>query len=94
MKERFDSEYIRSELKRISDHLETPLTVYLIGGGSMAFRNLKETTKDIDLVVTDGDALQQFRGGASGLKSRGTSGPSDHSKGPSAREKRVSEANE
>jgi len=61
MRERFDSEYIRSELERIGDRLETPLTVYLIGGGSMAFRELKETTKDIDLVVTDGDALRQLQ---------------------------------
>jgi hypothetical protein len=61
MRKRFDSEYIRSELEQINDHLETPLTVYLIGGGSMAFRNLKETTKDIDLVVTDGDALRQLQ---------------------------------
>jgi hypothetical protein len=61
MRERFDSEYIRSELERIGDQLEAPLTVYLIGGGSMAFRDLKETTKDIDLVVTDGDALQQLQ---------------------------------
>jgi len=43
-RERFDSEYIRSELERIGDRLEAPLTVYLIGGGSMAFRDLKETT--------------------------------------------------
>lgn len=48
MRERFDGEYIRSELVRIGDHLEAPLTVYLIGGGSMAFRDLKEATKDID----------------------------------------------
>lgn len=61
MRERFDSEYIHSELERIGDHLETSLTVYLIGGGSMAFRDLKETTKDIDLVVADGDALQQLQ---------------------------------
>lgn len=61
MRERFDSEYIHAELERIGDHLEVPLTVYLIGGGSMAFRDLKETTKDIDLVVTDGDALQQLQ---------------------------------
>jgi len=61
MRERFDSEYIHSELERIGDHLETPLTVSLIGGGSTAFRDLKETTKDIDLVVTDGDALQQLQ---------------------------------
>ena len=61
MRERFDSEYIHSELERIGDRLETPLTVYLIGGGSMAFRDLKEATKDIDLVVTDGDALRQLQ---------------------------------
>ena len=35
------------------------------------------------------DASEQFRGGAPGLKSRGTSGPSDHSNGPPAREKRA-----
>jgi hypothetical protein len=62
MRERFDSEYIHSELERVGDQLEAPLTVYLIGGGSMAFRDLKETTKDIDLVVTDGDALRQLQG--------------------------------
>lgn len=62
MRKRFDSEYINAELERIGDHLEAPLTVYLIGGGSMAFRELKETTKDIDLVVTDEDALRQLQG--------------------------------
>ncbi len=61
MRERFDSEYIHSELKRIGDQLETLLTVYLIGGGSIAFRDLKETTKDIDLVVADGDALKRLQ---------------------------------
>lgn len=61
MRERFDGEYIRSELARIGDHLDDPVTVSLIGGGSMAFRDLKETTKDIDLVVADGEALGQFQ---------------------------------
>lgn len=61
MRERFDGEYIHSELERIGDQLEAPVTGYLIGGGSMAFRELKETTKDIDLVVTDGDALRQLQ---------------------------------
>jgi len=58
MRERFDNTYIQSELERIGTQLETPLTVYLIGGGAMAFRDLKETTKDIDLVVTSGDDLR------------------------------------
>jgi len=58
MRRRFDSEYITSELERVGRQLETELTVYLIGGGAMSFRGLKETTKDIDLIVTDGDDLR------------------------------------
>lgn len=58
MRRRFDGEYIESELRRVGSQLETELTVYLIGGGAMAFRSLKETTKDIDLIVTDGDDLR------------------------------------
>lgn len=51
MRKRFDSAYIRSELERIGQQLDAPLTVFLIGGGAMAFRGLKDTTKDIDLIV-------------------------------------------
>jgi len=58
MRRRFDSEYIESELRRVGRQLETDLTVYLIGGGAMSFRGLKETTKDIDLIVSDGDDLR------------------------------------
>lgn len=61
MRRRFDSEYIRSELERVGDQLEERLTVYLIGGGSLAVRDLKEATKDVDLVVADGDALRQIQ---------------------------------
>lgn len=61
MRARFDSEYIEQELERIGEESKTPLTVYLIGGGAMAFRDLKNATKDIDLVVTGGDALQRLQ---------------------------------
>ena len=61
MRRRFDSSYIRSELERIGQQLDNPLTVFLIGGGSMAFRGLKETTKDIDLIVSSGDDLSQLQ---------------------------------
>jgi hypothetical protein len=54
MRRRFDTEYIRSELRRIGNELDEPLPVFLIGGGAMAFRDLKETTKDIDLVAGTG----------------------------------------
>ena len=61
MRARFDGEYIERELERIGDGIETPLTAYLIGGGAMAFRDLKNTTKDVDLVVTGGDDLQRLQ---------------------------------
>ena len=61
MRARFDSEYIEAELERIGMQIKTPLTVYLIGGGAMAFRDLKNTTKDIDLIVTSWDDLQQLQ---------------------------------
>nr|WP_318566961.1 hypothetical protein [Salinigranum marinum] len=61
MRARFDSAYIRSELERIGQQLDNPLTVFLIGGGSMAFRGLKETTKDINLIVSSGDDLSQLQ---------------------------------
>lgn len=61
MRARFDRSYIRSELERIGQQLHEPLTVFLIGGGAMAFRGLKDTTKDIDLVVVSGDDLSQLQ---------------------------------
>lgn len=33
MRNRFDSEYIRAELGRVGDQIDTPLTVFPIGGG-------------------------------------------------------------
>lgn len=60
MRPRFDRRYIEREFQRIADGLTTPLTVYLIGGGAMALRDLKGATKDIDLVVVDGDAYGQL----------------------------------
>ncbi|ARS90502.1 DUF6036 family nucleotidyltransferase [Natrarchaeobaculum aegyptiacum] len=48
----FDSEYIEGELQELGDRLHAEVAPFLIGGGAMAFRGLKDTTKDIDLVVT------------------------------------------
>lgn len=55
MRPTFGREYIETEFQRIADRLSDPLTVYLIGGGAMALRDMKAATKDIDLVVADGD---------------------------------------
>ena len=60
MRPTFGREYIKNEFQRIADGISAPLTVYLIGGGAMALRDLKGATKDIDLVVPDGDAYGQL----------------------------------
>ena len=48
----FDAAYIEEELQELGVTLHAEVTASLIGGGGMAFRGLKDTTKDIDLVVT------------------------------------------
>lgn len=59
---RFDSGYIRDELSRIAAALRTDVTAFLVGGGAMSFRNLKDTTKDIDLVITDETEYERLLG--------------------------------
>jgi len=51
-RDHFGSAYIRDELHTVGDTLEQEVTAFLIGGGAMSLRNLKDTTKDIDLVIT------------------------------------------
>lgn len=59
---RFDRDYIETELNRIAEHLETEVGAYLIGGGAMSLRDLKDTTKDIDLVVANEEAFSRLMG--------------------------------
>jgi len=47
----FDTAYIEAELQELGATLHAEVTAFLIGGGAMALRGLKDTTKDIDLVV-------------------------------------------
>ncbi|MFC5136246.1 MULTISPECIES: DUF6036 family nucleotidyltransferase [Haloferacaceae] len=63
-RERFGRGYIEAELRKIADHLQTEVEAYLIGGGAMALHqpSLKDTTKDIDLVVVDETALSRLMG--------------------------------
>lgn len=63
-RERFGRAYIEAELRKIADHLQTDVEAYLIGGGAMSLHepSLKDTTKDIDLVVVDEAALSRLMG--------------------------------
>jgi hypothetical protein len=56
----FDATYIEAELQELGAVLHVEVTAFLIGGGAMAFRGLKDTTKDIDLVVTTEAEFEQL----------------------------------
>jgi len=51
----FGREYAENEFQRIAEGLSDSLTVWLIGGGAMPLRDRNGATKDIDLVLADGD---------------------------------------
>ena len=44
-------------LDELGDHLETTVDAYLLGGGNLILRGLKDSTKDVDLVVKDGQTF-------------------------------------
>ncbi|MEW6035525.1 MAG: hypothetical protein AB1529_02840 [Candidatus Micrarchaeota archaeon] len=56
----FDATYIDQELGKIGARVKRPVSIYLIGGCAMSFRNLKETTNDIDIVFRDNADYELF----------------------------------
>ena len=58
----FNRGYIETELNRIAECLQTEVNAYLIGGGAMSLRDLKDTTKDIDFVVSNKEAYSRLLG--------------------------------
>ncbi|MBU0586298.1 hypothetical protein KJ780_02200 [Candidatus Micrarchaeota archaeon] len=58
--ESFDSVYIDTELEEIGSRIRTPTDIYLIGGCAMAFRKLKEATKDMDIVFRSKEDYKAF----------------------------------
>lgn len=59
---RFGRQYIQREFKKIAAELQTEVDAFLVGGGAMSFRNLKDTTKDIDLVTTSAKEYERLLG--------------------------------
>ena len=47
----FNREYLKAEFEKLNNLLSEPVNLYMIGGGAMSFRRLKDATKDIDVVV-------------------------------------------
>lgn len=52
---------IRDQFHELGSLLDEPLTVYLIGGGALTLREMKDATKDIDLIVRDEAELERLR---------------------------------
>jgi len=57
----FDREYLKREMERLDGLLSDRVNIYIIGGGAMSFQNLKDATKDIDVIVGSGIEMEQLR---------------------------------
>lgn len=56
----FGPDAIRRQFSELADLLENELTVYLIGGGALTLDDLKNATKDIDLIVRERTELKRL----------------------------------
>ena len=57
----FDKNYLMQEFGKLSSKTKQPLTLFLIGGGAMAFYGLKDATKDIDIILTNIEELKNLK---------------------------------
>jgi len=59
-RKKFGKEYIEKELEKVGLVLKSRTRVFLIGGCTMVFRDLKPATKDVDIVFTSLAELKEF----------------------------------
>ena len=57
----FDKDYLKQEFDKLTDKTTQSLTLFLIGGGAMAFYGLKDATKDIDIILTSSEDLNSLK---------------------------------
>ncbi len=56
----YGKQELLDEFKKIGEQIPAPITVFLFGGGAMAFRNQKTATKDLDLVFENYGDYEKF----------------------------------
>lgn len=56
----FDREYLKREMEKLDRLVKDRTNLYIIGGGAMNFLNLKDATKDIDVIVGSGIEMDQI----------------------------------
>jgi hypothetical protein len=74
-KSSFDKEYLSREFDKVASKITKPVTLFVIGGGGLAFYGLKEATKDIDVILQNPD---EFRTLTMALKDLKYNTPSPH----------------
>lgn len=57
----FDKNYLNQEFDKLNTKIKQPLPLFLIGGGAMTFYGLKDATKDIDIILTSADDLNNLK---------------------------------
>lgn len=57
---RYPEENLLKGLNELGEQLEQETVVYLLGGGNLILRDLKDSTKDIDVVVEDQETLEKL----------------------------------
>ena len=57
----FDKNYLQREFDRLDAKTKQRLSLFLIGGGAMAFYDLKDATKDIDVILANEDSFDDLK---------------------------------
>lgn len=61
VRKHFGKDELKSCLRNIADVLDGKATAYLIGGCALTFREMKESTKDVDIIFDNKRSLVRFK---------------------------------